>query len=38
MQVTPQAIQHEMISALPDIVNDSEHKVSALFIIVDLKA
>ncbi|CAO3664414.1 unnamed protein product [Umbelopsis ramanniana] len=26
MQVTPQAIQHEMISALPDIVNDSEHK------------
>jgi hypothetical protein len=27
IQITPSIIQHEIITSLPDIINDSEHKV-----------
>lgn len=32
IQITPSIIQHEMITSLPDIVNDSEHKPIVVFL------
>ncbi|KAI8640920.1 Fanconi anaemia protein FANCD2, partial [Parasitella parasitica] len=32
IQITPPIIQHEMITSLPDIVNDSEHKPIVVFL------
>lgn len=37
IQITPPVIQHEIITSLPDIINDTEHKVTALGLVKDMK-
>lgn len=37
IQITPPVIQHEIITSLPDIINDTEHKVTTHGLVKDMK-